>query len=223
MILTCPFCRTENKARKDAEHVVCYKCHNSVSIFHENKNKASSGFSNINPYDQMNPPNKSMRSNEMFFPQPGPYNHPNSQPHFPFPPYNYPPFPNPYAHDPVDRQMENYLRMEMLKKKIERKEPRPQRFSALRDLINTVEQINDTRSNGATPILNKRREYSSYERNDRNNFESRSLVSPLRSDSVYKNIFSNKVYVDPYDSYQNFKKNKNLDKLNLDTRDYVLK
>lgn len=32
VIMTCPYCQSENKVRKEAEHVVCFKCHNSFSI-----------------------------------------------------------------------------------------------------------------------------------------------------------------------------------------------
>lgn len=31
-IVVCPFCRTENRFRRDAEHVVCYKCHHSFNV-----------------------------------------------------------------------------------------------------------------------------------------------------------------------------------------------
>ena len=36
-IVTCPFCQSENKVRKDAEHVVCFQCHNSYNILSDNK------------------------------------------------------------------------------------------------------------------------------------------------------------------------------------------
>ena len=31
-IVVCPFCRTENRFRRDANHVVCYKCHHSFNV-----------------------------------------------------------------------------------------------------------------------------------------------------------------------------------------------
>lgn len=31
-LMTCPYCQTENKVRKEAEHVICYNCSNSFSI-----------------------------------------------------------------------------------------------------------------------------------------------------------------------------------------------
>ena len=34
-VITCPFCQAENKVRKDAEHVICFQCHNSYNIQHE--------------------------------------------------------------------------------------------------------------------------------------------------------------------------------------------
>jgi hypothetical protein len=112
----------------------------------------------------------------MFFPQPGPYNNFNPYP-YPYPPHYYPPYHYPHVHDPVDRQMENYLRMEMLQKKMERKEPKPSRYGALRDLISTVDQINNTRSNGATPRIGGDK-FRDYQREE--NFDRRSLVSPLK-------------------------------------------
>ncbi len=175
---------------------------------------------NTNPYEPYtNPPNKSMRSNDMFFPQPGPYN--NFNPYlYPYPPNFYPQFHYPPVPDLVDRQMENYLRMEMLQKKLERKEPKPSRYGALRDLISTVDHINNTRSNGATPEIggNKFREGRRVE-----NFDGRSLVSPLRNESVYKSMFLNNKSFNPYESYQDFKKNNFKGKLDLNSRDYVLK
>ena len=34
-VITCPFCQAENKVRKDAEHIICFQCHNSYNIQHE--------------------------------------------------------------------------------------------------------------------------------------------------------------------------------------------
>ena len=31
-IVTCPFCHTENRFRKDTNHIVCYKCHHSFNV-----------------------------------------------------------------------------------------------------------------------------------------------------------------------------------------------
>lgn len=31
-IVVCPFCRTENRFRRDANHVVCFKCHHSFNV-----------------------------------------------------------------------------------------------------------------------------------------------------------------------------------------------
>lgn len=180
---------------------------------------------NTNPYDPYtNPPNKSMRANDMFFPQPGQYN--NFNPYaYPYPPHLYPPFHYPPMPDLVDRQMENYLRMEMLQKKLERKEPKPSRYGALRDLISTVDHINNTRSNGATPEMGGNK-FRDHQNKKFDNFDGRSLVSPLRNESVYKSMFLNNNYkssYDPYDSYQDFKKNNYKGKLDLNSRDYVLK
>ena len=42
-IITCPFCQKENRFRRDAEHVVCFRCHHSFNV-----KKAYSSFSNPN-------------------------------------------------------------------------------------------------------------------------------------------------------------------------------
>ena len=34
-VITCPFCQAENKVRKDAEHIICFQCHNSYNVQHE--------------------------------------------------------------------------------------------------------------------------------------------------------------------------------------------
>ena len=31
-IVVCPFCRTENRFRRDANHIVCFKCHHSFNV-----------------------------------------------------------------------------------------------------------------------------------------------------------------------------------------------
>jgi hypothetical protein len=31
-IVVCPYCRTENRFRRDADHIVCYKCHHSFNV-----------------------------------------------------------------------------------------------------------------------------------------------------------------------------------------------
>jgi len=54
------------KARRDAEHVVCYKCHNSTSILKEPKAPASK---TPVPYPQ-NLPNKAIRMSDMMRPDP---------------------------------------------------------------------------------------------------------------------------------------------------------
>jgi len=32
VVMTCPFCKEDNKVKKETEHVVCYNCYNSFSI-----------------------------------------------------------------------------------------------------------------------------------------------------------------------------------------------
>jgi hypothetical protein len=76
VIIICPFCRTDNKIRKDAEHIVCFKCHNSVSITQDKQGSAVMS-TNLPNYNNMNaqtnqiyPPPKSLRMSDLFFPDP---------------------------------------------------------------------------------------------------------------------------------------------------------
>lgn len=78
-ILICPYCRTDNKVRINSEHMVCYKCHNSMNITQEHgklkmttgkyigdkQNKIYSEFPPVNF-----PHQKSLRFSDLFFPDP---------------------------------------------------------------------------------------------------------------------------------------------------------
>ena len=79
VIVICPFCKTDNKVRNNAEHVVCYRCHNSVNIA-KGKNGSYSMTANMGPglgLDGGGPhtnsstiPPKSIRFSDLFFPDP---------------------------------------------------------------------------------------------------------------------------------------------------------
>jgi hypothetical protein len=69
VIIVCPFCKTENKVKKDSEHVICYKCHNSVNIQKDNRGSSLSQYQN-KANNNGPPQNKSMRFSDMFFPDP---------------------------------------------------------------------------------------------------------------------------------------------------------
>lgn len=77
-MVTCPFCKTDNKCRKDAEHIVCFKCKHSFSVLQDEPKP--------NPRPAVNFPKS--RVNDMFFPDPMNYPgyypgmYPFQQPHF---------------------------------------------------------------------------------------------------------------------------------------------
>lgn len=62
-MVTCPFCKTDNKCRKDSEHIVCFKCKHSFSVLQDEfkpNPRSGGGF-------------PKSRVNEMFFPDPTNY------------------------------------------------------------------------------------------------------------------------------------------------------
>jgi hypothetical protein len=101
--MLCPFCKTENKVLKTADHVICYKCNNSVNI---QKDKPGPPNNPFNPYGQvkennpfrynnyMPPVNKPLRYSDFFTPTP--YGPPQMNPYVP----NYPIYPNMNPYQP---------------------------------------------------------------------------------------------------------------------------
>ena len=87
-IITCPFCSTENRFRRDAQHVICYRCHHSFSLSSIKENSFSDlntgnkiggvqinkngGFENNNTYLNQNPyynvPQKLLRFSDFYSP-----------------------------------------------------------------------------------------------------------------------------------------------------------
>jgi len=55
-VITCPFCQTENKVRKDAEHVVCFQCHNSYNIQKEPWENYANAKNNNKEFPQVEQP-----------------------------------------------------------------------------------------------------------------------------------------------------------------------
>lgn len=39
--MSCPICCKVNKIRQDTKHIVCYKCHNSISISKDKSNSTN--------------------------------------------------------------------------------------------------------------------------------------------------------------------------------------
>jgi hypothetical protein len=81
-ILICPYCRTDNKVRVNSEHMVCYKCHNSMNINKTKDGRISMSTGKYNPTSQYtqnsnsgvssdyHPHQKSLRFSDLFFPDP---------------------------------------------------------------------------------------------------------------------------------------------------------
>lgn len=155
-------------------------------------------FNNINL-----PPNKSHRINDFFFPQPSLGQMSNFSNYYPLSNHQYlpPSFP---SFDPLDRQMEKFLELELMKRQLERSSFKPRdKYKPVRDLLKTVDEIQDIRSR-TTPLK--------YEPSLNNDGKFR---SPLKSEYLYKNILNSRP-----ESYQNYKKK---DKIgNYDVEDFFL-
>ena len=81
VIVICPYCRTDNKVRNNSEHMVCFKCHNSLNISKDDKSskpnfnsKISITNSNLNL--NTNIPNNRMKVNSGGIPYSTPGSHP---------------------------------------------------------------------------------------------------------------------------------------------------
>lgn len=72
VLIICPFCKTDNKVRATSEHMVCYRCHNSVNICHDKKSKENTVYksNNFTGNNSSNPTRKSIRFSDLFFPDP---------------------------------------------------------------------------------------------------------------------------------------------------------
>lgn len=116
VIVVCPFCKTDNRVRKNSEHMVCYRCHNSINIDKEkddprpkNSLDPKSKYYRFNqPQSSVNyPPPKTLRISDMFFPDPMFY--PGYYPINSISPL-YPEYFRPYgAFDPNSMEFSNYV------------------------------------------------------------------------------------------------------------------
>jgi hypothetical protein len=87
ILVMCPFCKTDNKLKVGLEHMICYRCHNSVNItpdktniqinnsnmrndYYNNSNNHSKNQLNFNQPNANYPMRKSMRFSDLFFPDP---------------------------------------------------------------------------------------------------------------------------------------------------------
>lgn len=149
-IITCPFCQTENRFRRDSEHVICYKCHHSFNCV----NNFPGPFNGKN----FNTPNRSQSYQQM-----NSFSGPISIPSNPsgrvqrFSDY-YPDimqyrgyYPQPYIIQNCDcSQTEELLRklLKAIKKKnkIKNYPPAPvDRYAPLRTLVRDIDDIDDRR------------------------------------------------------------------------------
>jgi hypothetical protein len=160
VIIICPYCRTDNKVRNNSEHMVCFKCHNSLNISKDEKSNKSnfntkisnSNNSNLNtnfPNNRMkvntggipystpgsHPMQKSVRFSDLFFPDPmffpGCYPIDNSySPLFP-------------AYDQVllDEQMRRKAQYDLFKYHIEKTKDKTKReLSPIRTRLSDIKQ-----------------------------------------------------------------------------------
>lgn len=139
-IITCPFCQKENRFRRDAEHVVCYKCNHSFNV----RGAYTSGGDPPNPYNNSNQrasnpvtissaPQNSLRYSDLFYPDIMRYR-------------GY--YPQPYVFQTCDCSgTEMVLRklLKVLKKKKPALPPPIDRYAPLRQFVRDIDDIDDRR------------------------------------------------------------------------------
>lgn len=211
-ILTCPFCQIENKFRRDADHVVCYKCHNSFTIEEAVKNNNNtSAFNGIKPSLKLSssisiPSDKPLRYSDLFHPDPMNFR-------------GY--YPQPYFFNQCDCSGTEKLLKKILKKldkPVAKPKPKPVRkpdlYGPLRRLVRDIDDINE-RSNylreqsynnnaynknfgfdGRSLENYKYTLYNEVESGNNNNFNNYNRLnmsnnySSLKNEAVYKTLFN---------------------------------
>ena len=144
-IITCPFCQKENRFRRDAEHVVCYKCHHSFNIkggfvtsgdipVGHSGGGGSNPLSSSSPITiSSNPQVKNYRYSDFFYPDIMRYR-------------GY--YPQPYIISTCDCSgTETVLRklLKLLKKKKPMMPPPVDRYAPLRQFVRDIDDIDDRR------------------------------------------------------------------------------
>jgi hypothetical protein len=184
VILICPYCRTDNKVRSNSEHMVCYKCHNSLNVSKENKNngnslqsqshqnfdnktlnnllgnKISSNISYTTPgsVPLSRPMQKSLRFSDMFFPDPMFY-----PGYYPIGDSYSPLYPQ---YDPilVLEQMRRKAQYDLFKHHIEKVKDRTKKeLSPVRNRLQNIKQnldIKDGNFNSGNYMINQQGEFS---------------------------------------------------------------
>jgi hypothetical protein len=143
--------------------MVCYKCHNSISIQKDTRNDYSTQSNGgMNPYQL---PSKSMRFSDMFFPDPMFYPgfYPVQGGPNPYNPYYNPyprmdPYYDPYFNNDLDYLykkkvkfdiLKNKLKTEKYKSKVKSEDPLTGRYKAIKGLLDHHDHlINHRKSNG---------------------------------------------------------------------------
>jgi hypothetical protein len=183
--MLCPFCRTENKVIKTADHMICYKCKNSVNIQKDNYPNTSGGGNNykqnngisLNNYPRgqisdknafrynnyMNLPRLPVRYPDFTYP-PNPYN---------YYPYNYPPMMNPYYPNPFFPQIPPPMHRPVIPVSRELLENYANNRTKYELLRNSMER--DYKKNSET-LTNKVRELDRSLDNEMRSFKARSPV-----------------------------------------------
>ena len=132
-VMTCPYCQSENKVRKEAEHIICFKCFNSFSI----ENPTIKCISSKKP---LSIPSKCTRISDLYFPDPMMYPGKYSMPQY-------------YINKECDNcQDKKFLINEMVRNVVNTKNPPNQdigkldKFAALRALLRDVDEIDAKRN-----------------------------------------------------------------------------
>jgi len=183
VILICPYCRTDNKVRSTSEHMVCFKCHNSLNVSKDNKstgnnmqshpkqifedktlnnfvgNKLNGNISYTTPgsVPLSHPMQKSLRFSDLFFPDPMFYP-------------GYYPIGNSYSplypqYDPilVEEQMRKKAQYDLFKYHIEKIKDRTNKeLSPLRNRLLDIKRnldIKDENINSTKNLMNQQGEY----------------------------------------------------------------
>lgn len=195
-ILTCPFCQTENKFRREADHVVCFKCHNSFTLEESNRNNVSA-LNDIQvslSSSVSNPSNKVMRYSDFLSPDPMYFR-------------GY--YPQPYFFNQCDCSGTEIILKKLLKtlnKPIQKPKPvrRPDAYGPLRQLVRDIDDINQRsifmKKQNYHFINSNIRDFESkslensknniYQEVNNNRFNISSNYSSLKNDAVYKKLFN---------------------------------
>jgi uncharacterized CHY-type Zn-finger protein len=210
-IITCPFCSTENRFRRDAQHIICYKCHHSFSLSTIKENSfndlntgnkiggirinKNGGFENANTYLNQNPyynvPQKLLRFSDFYSPDimfwKGYY-------------------PQPYIFNSCDCQGTENLLKELLKKVKKKKKfvplPPVDNYGPLRSLVRDIDDIDNRRRDNVFKYNFNKKYFSEYD-ND-------SALENYKNRITSGNNIYNDDYINNFNNNNNYNRNNNL-------------